>query len=229
MKYKFVKKYSDEFPWLRVCQILKVSKSGYYEWIKNPKSNREKENELLIEKIKYYYQQSRGKYDSPRIYQDLKDNNIQCSLNRVARLMKKNNIQARLKKRFKITTNSNHKYPVADNILDRIFSTEEKNNKRVSDITYIDTSEGWLYLCIIMDLYSRLIVGWSMDSHMRTELVTDAFTMAYTKRKPQEGLIFHSDKGVQYASKEFTKVLESNKCIASMSRKGNCWDNACAE
>jgi len=229
MKYEFTKKYSDEFPVSRICQALEINKSGYYAWLAKPKCNREIENEFLVDKIKYYHQQSNGKYGSPRIYHDLKDAKIPCSLNRVTRLMKENNIQAKMKKRFKVTTISNHNHPIADNILDRNFSVEEKNSTWVSDITYISTTEGWLYLCIVMDLYSRLIVGWSMDSHMRTELVADAFTMAYTKRKPSEGLIFHSDRGSQYASKEFSKILESNECIPSMSRKGNCWDNACAE
>jgi transposase InsO family protein len=229
MKYKFIKEYSEKFPVSRICHILKISKSGYYAWVKNPKSQRDKDNDLLVEKIKDYHQQSREKYGSPRIYQDLKENNIQCGLNRVARLMKINNIQAKLKKRFKITTDSNHKEPIADNVLDRNFSAKEKNKKWVSDITYINTAEGWLYLCIVMDLYSRSIVGWSMDNNMRTKLVMDAFMMAYKKRKPLGKIIFHSDRGVQYASNEFTEMLKSKNCIASMSRKGNCWDNACAE
>lgn len=229
MKYQFIKDNSDEFPVSRICQVLDVSKSGYYIWLKNPKSKRELDNEVLLEKIKEYYEESGKKYGSPRIYEDLKDASIICSLNRVARIMKVNNIQAKMKKKFKKTTDSNHNYPIVENILDQNFSVDQKDKVWVSDISYIDTAEGWLYLCIIMDLFSRNIVGWAMENHMRTDLVKNAFTMAYDKRKPAEGLIFHSDRGSQYASYEFKELLDSKKCIASMSRKGNCWDNACAE
>ncbi len=229
MKYEFIRKISHEFPVSRICQVLNVSNSGYYGWIRNPKSKRELENEEILKEIKHFHVLSGERYGSPKIYHDLRDAGIKCGLNRVERLMRINNIRAKMKKKFKVTTNSKHNYPVAQNILERNFSVNEMNKVWVSDITFIDTAEGWLYLCTIMDLYSRLIVGWSMNSHMRTGLVKDAFDMAYNRRKPLESLIFHSDRGSQYASKEFTKILESKKCIVSMSRKGNCWDNACAE
>ena len=229
MKYEFTKEISNQFPISRICKTLKISKSGYYAWFKNPKSKRDLKNECLLKKIKEFHNISRKRYGSPRIYKDLKDAGIACSLNRTARLMKKNNIEAKMKKKFKITTNSKHNYPIAENILDRNFSVKEKDRVWVSDISYIYTAEGWEYLCIIMDLFSRNIVGWSMDSRMKVDLVKNAFNMAYNKRKPKPGLIFHSDRGSQYACKEFRKLLKSKKFIASMSRKGNCWDNACAE
>ncbi len=229
MKYNFIKKYRNQFSVSRICQVLKVSKSGYYRWLEKPQSDREKENEYLLEMIKHFHKQSGERYGSPRIYEDIKEGGISCGLNRVARIMKKNKIQAKMKKKFKKTTNSKHNYPIAKNILDRNFFVNEKDKAWVSDISYIHTAEGWLYICIIMDLFSRNIIGWSMDSHMKVDLVEEAFNMAYDKRQPSEGLIFHSDRGSQYASNEFTKLLISKKIIASMSRKGNCWDNACAE
>jgi len=229
MKYNFIKNYRIQFPVSRICHVLNISKSGYYTWLKKPKSNRDLENEGLLQKIINFHEKSGKKYGSPRIYEDLKEADISCSLNRVARIMKINNIQAKMRKKFKATTNSKHNYPIAENILDRNFSVNKKDKVWVSDISYLYTAEGWLYLCIIMDLFSRNIVGWSMDSHMKVDLVKDAFCMAYDKRQPAEGLIFHSDRGSQYASNEFRKLLNSKKYIASMSRKGNCWDNACAE
>ena len=229
MKYNFIKNYRIQFPVSRICHVLNISKNGYYTWLKKPKSNRDLENERLLQKIINFHEESGKKYGSPRIYEDLKEADISCSLNRVARIMKINNIQAKMRKKFKATTNSKHNYPIAENILDRNFSVNKKDKVWVSDISYLYTAEGWLYLCIIMDLFSRNIVGWSMDSHMKVDLVKDAFCMAYDKRQPTEGLIFHSDRGSQYASNEFRKLLNSKKYIASMSRKGNCRDNACTE
>lgn len=229
MKYEFIKEQSTEFSVSRICRIMDVSKSGYYAWLKAPKSRRELENEMLLEKITLSHEASGKRYGSPKIHQDLLDEGIFCGLHRVERLMKVNGIYAKTKKKFKATTDSDHSLPVSENILDRNFTVKEKDKVYVSDITYIWTLEGWLYLCIVMDLYSRMIIGWSMANHMRAELVEDAFNMACMRRNPGPGLIFHSDRGKQYASKSFRDLLESKKCIQSMSRKGNCWDNACAE
>lgn len=206
-----------------------ISKSGYYAWVKNPVSKREKENMIILDRIIYYHEKSNRVYGSPKIHRDLRDEGLICNIKRVERLMKENNIRAKMSKKFKITTDSKHTYPVADNILNREFSVDKKDRVWVSDITFINTSEGWLYLCIIMDLFSRHIVGWSMDNHMRTDLLIDAFNMAYKKRKPESGLLFHSDRGAQYASNNFSNLIKTKKFIASMSRKGNCWDNAPAE
>jgi transposase InsO family protein len=229
MKYEFIKKHSEEFPVSRICQVMEVSKSGYYAWLKCPKSKRAIEDDFILERIIDSHDSSGGTYGSPRVYQDLKDEGINCGIHKVERLMHVNGICAKTVKKFKATTNSEHSYPVADNILDRNFVVEEKNKVWVSDITYIETSEGWLYLCIIMDLFSRMIVGWSMANHMRAELVCDAFNMACMRRNPGRGFIFHSDRGIQYASSVFRDLIKPWECIQSMSRKGNCWDNACAE
>ena len=229
MKYDFIKTHSGEFLVSRICQTLAVSKSGYYSWLKCPRSKRSFEDELILERIKSSHIASDKRYGSPRIYQDLVEEGITCSLNRVERLMHVNAIQAKTVKKFKATTNSAHSLPVADNIVDRNFVVEEKDRVWVSDITYIGTSEGWLYLCIVMDLFSRMIIGWSMANHMRAELVGDAFNMACMRRNPGKGFIFHSDRGIQYASSYFKDLLKPWECIQSMSRKGNCWDNACAE
>lgn len=229
MKYEFIKEHSDEFPVSRICQTMEVSKSGYYAWLKCPKSKRAFEDEFILERIIDSHDSSGGTYGSPRVYQDLKDEGINCGIHKVERLMHVNGIRAKTVKKFKATTNSEHSYPVADNILDRNFVVEEKDKVWVSDITYIETSEGWLYLCIIMDLFSRMIVGWSMANHMRAELVCDAFNMACMRRNPGKGFIFHSDRGIQYASSAFRDLIKPWECIQSMSRKGDCWDNACAE
>jgi transposase InsO family protein len=229
MKYQFIMEISNDFPISRICHVLNVSKSGYYSWLKAPKSNRELENDELVKKIKSFHEISEGVYGSPRIYNDLIESGVFCGIHRVERLMKVNNIYAKTKKKFKVTTDSEHSYPVAPNILNRDFIVEKKDTVWVSDITYIPTREGWLYLCIIMDLFSRMIVGWSMANHMRSELVEDAVKMAWLKRNPADGLIFHSDRGVQYACNSFKDLINSKKCIQSMSRKGDCWDNACAE
>lgn len=209
--------------------MMNVSKSGYYAWLKCPKSKRAIENEIILGKIIYFHKESCETYGSPRIHQDLKDAGIVCSISKVERLMQINGIRAKSIKKFKATTNSSHSYPVSDNIVDRNFNVENKNKVWVSDITYIETAEGWLYLCIVMDLFSRMIIGWSMANHMRADLVCDAFNMACLKRTFGNDVIFHSDRGVQYASSSFRDLIESQGFIQSMSRKGNCWDNACAE
>ena len=229
MKYEFIQAHRHEFSITRICQVFGISKSGYYAWVKNPIGKREKENMMILDRIIYYHEKSNRVYGSPKIHQDLHDEGLLCNIKRVERLMRENNIRAKMSKKFKSTTDSKHTYPVADNILNREFSVDKKDRVWLSDITFINTNEGWLYLCIIMDLFSRNIVGWSMDNHMRTDLLIDAFNMAYTKRRPDPGLLFHSDRGVQYASNNFSKLLQTKKFIASMSRKGNCWDNAPAE
>lgn len=212
-----------------MCQLLKVSGSGFYNWLKRTASNRSKENQNLIKEIKMIHTKHRSRYGSPRIHQELQDNGFTCSKNRVARLMAANAIKAIFKKRFYITTNSNHEYPISPNILNRDFKAEKPNQKWVSDITYIRVNQKWLFLCIIIDLHSRKITGWSMDNHLKASLVIDAFLMAVISRQPTPGLIFHSDRGVQYASADFRNLLNLYGMVQSMSRKGNCWDNACAE
>lgn len=213
----------------KMCQVLEVSRSGYYAWIKRPKSNRKKLNEELVERIKKIFNQSRQTYGSPRITHVLKNQGISCSKNRVARLMKENNIRPKTKRKFKATTNSKHNYPVADNILNRNFNPTEPNQAWVADITYIPTDEGWLYLAAVVDLFNRKVVGWAMDSTMTKELVASALKQAIGRHNPSAGIIHHSDRGTQYASYEYQELLREHGFITSMSRKGNCYDNACME
>ena len=212
-----------------MAKVLGVSRSGYYKYINRKKSKREEYDEYLKGEIKRIYQESRKTYGSIRIYRELQECGIRCGKNKVSRLMKEMGIAKRRKKFKVVTTDSNHNYPISDNLLKRNFITSEPNKVWVSDITYIRTDKGWLYLCIVLDLFSRMVVGWSMQDNMKTQLVIDALEMAYKRRNPGKGLIFHSDRGSQYASDTFKEELGKYKMISSMSKKGDCWDNACAE
>lgn len=212
-----------------MTQVLKISKSRYYSRLKIGPSRHDLQDQELFEIIKEIFKVNRGNYGSPRVYDDLKKRGIKCSRKRVARLMRENGLKARIKRRFKSTTDSKHDFPIAPNLLERNFIVEDANKCWVSDITYVSTYEGWLYLCIILDLFSRKAVGWSMADHLRAELAIDALDMAVAHRNPLKGLIFHSDRGVQYASSDFRDKTNAYGIIQSMSRKGNCWDNACAE
>jgi len=229
MKYQFIKEFSSEFPVLKVCQVMSVSRSGYYSWCSRKPSNRKlKNNEILI-KIKQSHNNNYKSYGSPRIYSDLQDQEIQVSENTVAKIMKENNIRAKFYKKYIITTDSNHKYPIASNLLNRNFKASRANEKWASDITYVWLNNQWVYLCVVIDLFSRKIVGWSLSRNIDTNLLIDSFLMAVTIRKPPNGLIFHSDRGIQYASDAFRKLLKLYGMQQSMSRKGNCWDNSCVE
>jgi putative transposase len=216
----------SQFRIAKMAEVLKVTRSGFYAYLKRPKSNRELENDRLLEKIKEVYQKSHGIYGYPRITDALKS----CgspSRNRVYRLMKENGLRSKTIKKYKATTNSNHKLPVADNLLNREFTASKPNQKWTSDITYIATDEGWLYMAGIMDLCGRAIVGFAMAEHMRKSLVIAALNQAIGRTTGAKGgLLMHSDRGVQYASKEYQAILTKNKFICSMSRKGNCYDNA---
>jgi len=213
----------------KMCQVLNVSRSGYYSWLNRTPSKRKLENEELKIKIAEIYWQSRGTYGSPRIHEKLKKEGYHYNIKRIARLMKELGLKAIQKRKFKVTTDSNHNYPVKENLLKREFDVDTPNKAWVSDITYISTQEGWLYLTVIIDLYSRKVVGWSMNKRMTKQLVIDALIMAVKKRKPSKGLIFHSDRGSQYASHDFQNSLLRYGMKSSMSRKGDCWDNAVAE
>ena len=228
-KYEFIKSYGPEYGVERMCTVLDVSRGRYYQWVKEPVGEREKANQDLVEKIRKIHEKSKQTYGSPRIIAELIKQGINCGHNRVVRLMRENGIKAKMKRRFKNTTDSNHKYPIADNILNRDFTAAARDKKWVSDITYVWTMAGWLYLCTVIDLYSRKVVGWSMDDNMETSLVLNALDMACLNRNPEPGLIFHSDRGSQYASNEFRKEMKNKGFIQSMSRRGNCWDNAVAE
>ena len=217
------------YPITMMCRLLDVSKSRYYEWSRNRKSQRAQEDEELLIKIKQIYKKRRGKYGSPRIHRDLKDMGYCVGRKRVARIMRENGIVAKIKRRFRVTTDSNHNFPIADNLLKRNFYIDAPDRVWAGDISYVWTDEGWLYLAVIIDLFSRAVVGWAMDRHMKTELTLRALYMAIGQRRPERGLIFHSDRGVQYASTAYRKALEYHGIIQSMSRKGDCWDNAVCE
>jgi transposase InsO family protein len=211
------------------CGVLNVSPSGYYAWSNRMPSERETDDVRLIDKIRGIYDASCGVYGVRRIHRKLHLDGELCSRNRVARLMCKCDIHARRKKKYRVTTDSKHSFPVADNLLAREFFSAGPNQVWASDITYIWTLEGWLYLAAIIDLHSRMVVGWSMSERLERNLVLDALSMAVGRRKPGPGLIHHSDRGSQYASNDYQVALKQHKMLCSMSRKGNCWDNAVAE
>jgi putative transposase len=229
MKYCFMEENRSTFEVKEMCQSLKISRSGYYRWRKGGKSLRAQENEQLVTAIREAHSKSRQCYGSPRITEELRAGGYQCSKNRIARLMKKHGIVAKMRRRFKVTTHSKHSLPVAKNVLQKNFSAEAPNRVWTSDITYVRTDEGWLYVATVLDIYSRQIVGWSMHDRLTQELTINALQQALGRRSACEGLIFHSDRGVQYASWAFRTLLKRQGFVQSMSGKGNCYDNAIME
>ena len=226
MRFQFIKDHRDAFPATRLCQVLGVSPSGYYAWRRRPPSAREMANQKLVEKIRAVHAQSRETYGSPRVYRDLIEQGVVCSENRVARLMRLHHIRAKQTRRYKVTTKRNKRHPVAPNVLRRNFVADRPNQKWLADITYIATSEGWLYLAGILDLYSRRIVGWAMSDRMTSDLTVSALMMALCQREPAPGLIHHSDQGSQYTDGAYQKLLEANGMRASMNSVGTWYDNA---
>ena len=229
MRYAFIAAHFTQFPMRLMCRALEVSRSGYYAWRKRPASRRSMKNRLLLERIKAVHKKSRKTYGSPRVHRQLLAEGERCGRGRVERLMSANGIRAKQKRKFVATTDSKHDLPVAENILQREFHVEEPNRVWLSDITYIPTDEGWLYLAGVLDLCSRTAVGWSMGESLETGLVLDALKMAQQRRRPGDGLIHHSDRGSQYASDDYGDLLKSYGMQMSMSRKGDCWDNAVME
>ena len=213
-----------------MSQILNASRSGYYDWLNRVPSRRKLTDQDLFMEIESVYFEFHRRYGSDRIHKELRDRGIRTSRKRIERLMAENNLRSIYNIRKKVkTTDSNHDLPVSPNLLARNFQVMKPNLVWVSDITYIPSQQGWLYLCQIKDLFSRKVVGWSIADHMRSEMVLDALAMAVGLRKPKPGLLFHSDRGSQYCSKIFRDALNEYQMISSMSRKGNCWDNAPAE
>ena len=212
-----------------MCRIFSVSRSGFYSWVKRGKSLRDQENETLIKEIRRIHQESHLTYGSPRITYALRQQGIRCTRKRIARLMRKNGIVSKTRKRFKLTTRSSHKRPVAPNLIKRDFTAPVPNKVWTSDITFIWTRQGWLYLAVFLDVCSRRIVGWSMKSRMTDQLVIDAFRQATRHRKAPEGLIVHSDRGSQYCSRSFKELLDQQRYRQSMCATGNCYDNAITE
>lgn len=223
--------YQRIFPVEKMCKVLKVSRSGYYQWQKQVPSRRDSENRRLLIEIQRVHLQVKASYGSPRMTDELKARGFNASRLRVARIMRQNRIRAVHKKKFVVTTDSNHEYPVVENKLDRNFNALRKGEVWVSDITYIKTGQGWLYLTVVIDLYDRKVIGWSQSKDMTAQNTSvKAWRMAVVNRPPSKKLLFHSDRGIQYACSEFTSLLGSYSCVErSMSRKGNCWDNAVAE
>ena len=229
MKYKFIMENRKEFRVGKMCKVLNVSRSGYHNYLKRRIGSRGKDEYIILEMIKEIHRDSRGLYGSPRIYQELRRRGIRINKKRVVRIMRKYGIRAKTKRKFKKTTNSNHSSPIAKDLIGQNFKTSKSNKIWVSDITYIWTKEGWLYLACILDLYSRMIVGWCLDQRLTSSLVTTAIRNAIIQRGENLGIIFHSDRGSQYASEAVRDMLKDNKMIQSMSRKGNCYDNAVME
>jgi transposase InsO family protein len=230
MKFQFIEAHRGEFPVTRMCQVLEVSVSGYYASRGRTPSQRERENRRLLDQIKKVHADSRRIYGSPRVHAELRKQGIHCNKKRVERLMRTHKIRGKQRGRRRVkTTDSAHNLPVAPNLLNRQFEAEAPNQKWVTDITYIPTKQGWLYLAVILDLFSRRIVGWSMASTMHASLVKNALRMAIVHRRPPAGLLHHSDRGSQYAGFLYQSLLSERQIVVSMSRTGNCYDNAAME
>ncbi len=229
MRYEFIDAEKAIWPVGTICRVLEVSRSGYYAWRRREPSKRAQTNARLAMEIRGFHAASRETYGSPRIHQDLTEAGWKVSRKRVEHLMRSEGIQARIPRRFRHTTDSKHSDPVALNILDRSFKVDHPNRVWVTDITYVWTWEGWLYLAVVVDLFARRVVGWSVASHMRTELALSALKMALGNRDNFAGLMHHSDRGSQYTSSDYKELLGAHGIVCSMSRKGDCWDNAVAE
>lgn len=229
MKYRFIEKHQHKYPVGPQCGVLGVSRSGYYAWRVREKKGKADPHRALIEHIRRIHKQSHRTYGSPRVHAELRAEGVVCNHKRVARLMRLEGLQGRRKRQKAATTDSQHAFPVAPNLLNREFAADAPNKKWVADITYIPTQEGWLYLAAVLDLYSRKIVGWSMSPQVSADLVEDALRMALYERQPNPGLLHHSDRGSQYASEQIRQILASNHIRVSMSRTANCYDNAVME
>lgn len=229
--FRFMDAHRKQWAIGKMARALEVSASGYYAWKRRTPSNRTLSDRLLVARIRDIQKRHRRRYGSPRVHKELAAMGLSVGRKRVARLMKLHDLSCRYRKRFQVTTDSRHHELVAENILDRKFNVYEPNTVWVSDITYLPTAEGWLYLCVVIDLFDRMVVGWSMRTDMTAAIVIDAFTMAVMRRRPRGHLIFHSDRGIQYCSSDFRAASQVAypMLTRSMSRKGNCWDNACAE
>lgn len=226
MRYAWIKEQRGSFPLEALCQALGVSPSGFAAWRRGGSWRGRLTDAQLLTLIRAIHAESKGAYGSPRIWREIKERGLPASRERVARLMTEHGIRAKHKRRYKATTDSKHALPVAPNLLAQDFQASRPDQKWTADITYIPTAEGWVYLAVVMDLYTRMIVGWSMGARMTRELVIDALRMAYFRRRPKPGLIHHSDRGSQYCSADYQALLAGYGMIVSMSRKANCWDNA---
>ncbi len=229
MRFAFIDVEKASYPMRILCRVLGVSRSGYYAWRARKPSVRDLEDEQLRPKIVEAFEIGRGTYGSPRVRDELVDQGFEIGRKRVARLMRELGLQGVTPRKFRVTTHSDHDHPIAENVLARNFEASGPNEKWATDITYVWTAAGWLYLAVVMDLYSRRIVGWSTADHLETGLCLDALQMALGHRVGVEGLLHHSDRGVQYASARYRESLDTQGIECSMSRRANCWDNAVAE
>lgn len=230
MIFQFMDNYRRRWSVEKMAHVLEVSTSGFYAWKKKTATKKSQMDQILIDEIKDIQIIHHNRYGSPRVYHELRNRGYKVGHNRITRLMKEKGLNCRLRKKF-ATTNSKHQEPVAENILNRQFNVAVSNTVWASDITYLPTSNGWLFLCVIIDLHERMVVGWSMRTDMTATLVIDAFLMAVMRRNPKGALLFHSDRGIQYCCTEFRNSSQKAVpgLVRSMSRKGNCWDNACSE
>jgi putative transposase len=224
--FAFIEQHRETWPVTVLCETLGVSTQGFYAWRSRPVSAQQQRRDALLVEIRAVHAEVKQRYGSPRMHAELQARGAACSLNTVAKLMHDNEVRAKTARKFRNTTDSNHPLPVAANVLDRQFEAQGPNERWLTDITYIPTREGWLYLAVVEDLYSRRVVGWSMAEHMESRLVVDALEMAVARRLPQEGLLAHSDRGSQYASEHYQRLLAKHGIECSMSGVGQCWDNA---
>lgn len=230
MKYTFVKEHKERWPVASICRVLAVTRSGYYAWLSRKPSARKVRQETLVVKIRRVHAEHRGVYGSPRVHRALIARGERVCRNTVAKLMSKERIRPKTRRKFvPKTTDSRHENPIAPNRLQRDFAAASVNRKWVADITYVATAQGWLFLAGVLDCCSRKVVGWSMSESMPTELISDALNMAILRRSPEAELLHHSDRGCQYTSKDYRRLLENNGITASMSGKGDCYDNAMME
>ena len=229
MNYQFIEQHNQEFPMVVMCRVLDVSESGFYAWRKCPVCQRHREDAHRTSEIQQEFRAHQGRYGSPRLHAQLRDRGRSIARKRVARLMREAGLCAKRTRRRVLTTQRDPSHPVAPNLLNREFTATEPNRKWVADITYIPTMQGWLYLAVILDLFSRMVVGWSMSGNCDEKLIEKALEQALARRRPQAGLLHHSDRGSQYTSQAYQTCLAQAGIQASMSRKGNCWDNAAME
>ena len=229
MRYAFIAAHKKAYPVDLMCRVLDVSRTGYYDWLKRPDSLRKRDNLKLDVHLQALFRVHKGRYGSPRLTHELNENGVPCSENRVAKRMQQLSLKAKAKRKFKMTTDSNHSHPVAPNLLGQDFTADKPNQKWVSDITYCWTRDGWLYLAVVMDLYSRAVIGWHLSPRLTKNLVCEALRMALIRRHFPSDVLVHSDRGSQYASKQYQKLLKKYGLICSMSKRGDCYDNAAME
>jgi putative transposase len=226
MRFRFIEAEKAVYPVVALCRNLEVTRAGFYTWRKHQVPKRTRRDAAALVHVRAVHKASKGRYGSPRVYRQLREDRVAIGRHRVARLMRLDGLRGKAKRRFRVTTNSSHSLRVAPNLVDRQFEVERPNQVWLSDITYLATAEGWLYLSAVLDLHSRRIVGWSVDDNLEASGVCRALRQAVATRCPEPGLIVHSDRGVQYAGEDYQRILRAHHFRCSMSRKGDCWDNS---